>query len=64
MGMLSDAVQVGRVQNLITFIEKLKDTKGIVELRAEAARTTYASGPLEVELVVVSNGNERLRSSE
>jgi len=64
LGMLTDTVEVGRVQNLINFVEKLKGYKQSVELRAIAASPTYTSGPLTVELEIAQNGKVQVRSQE
>lgn len=64
LGMLTDTVEVGRVQNLINFVEKLKEYRQPVELRAIAANPTYTSGPLTVELEIAQNGKVQLRSQE
>lgn len=64
LGMLTDTVEVGRVQNLINFVEKLKEYKQPVELRAIAATPTYTSGPLTVELAIAQNGKVQVRSQE
>lgn len=64
LGMLTDIVEVGRVQNLINFVEKLKQYKQPVELRAIAASPTFTAGPLTVELEIAQNGRVQLRSQE
>jgi uncharacterized protein (DUF3084 family) len=56
LGMLSDSVQIGRIQNLISFIEQLKQYNQTVELRAIAAEVTYTSGPLKLEFIAAQNG--------
>lgn len=64
LGMLTDTVEIGRVQNLITFIEKLKTYTQTVELRAIAASPTFTAGPLTVELEIAPNAKALVRSSE
>ncbi|MDX2241699.1 MAG: DUF3084 domain-containing protein [Leptolyngbyaceae cyanobacterium bins.302] len=64
LGMLSDTVEVGRVQNLIAFVERLKEYKQTVELRAIAANPAYTAGPLTVELVIAQDGRIQVRSQE
>jgi uncharacterized protein (DUF3084 family) len=64
LGMLTDTVEVGRVQNLINFVDKLKEYRQPVELRAIAASPTYTSGPLTVELEIAQNGRVQVRSQE
>ena len=64
LGMLTDTVEVGRVQNLITFVEKLKEYKQPVELRAIAANSAYTAGPLTVALELAYNGRVEVRSQE
>ncbi|MDX2229993.1 MAG: DUF3084 domain-containing protein [Leptolyngbyaceae cyanobacterium bins.349] len=65
LGMLTDTVEVGRVQDLIAFIEKLKEYRQPVELRAIAANPTYTAGPLTVNLEIAQkNGKVQVRSQE
>ncbi len=56
LGILSDSVSIGRVQDLITFINQLKQYNQMIELRAVAADVTYTAGPLKLELVASQNG--------
>jgi uncharacterized protein (DUF3084 family) len=64
LGILTDTVQIGegRVQDLLTFIEKLQGYNETIELRAIASAPTLTAGPLKVNLVAVQNGKELLRS--
>jgi uncharacterized protein (DUF3084 family) len=63
LGILTDTVQIGngRVQDLLTFIEKLQGYNETIELRAIADGTTLTAGPLKVNLVALQNGKELLR---
>jgi uncharacterized protein (DUF3084 family) len=60
-GILTDQVQID-VPKTLTFIEKLKEYKQILELRLVVAEDTFTSGPLQVELVAADNGKILLRS--
>ncbi len=64
LGILTDTVQIGdgRVQDLLTFIEKLQQYNETIELRTIAQDTIFTAGPLKVNLVAVQNGKELLRS--
>lgn len=62
LGILSDSVQVGRIQDVITFIEQLKQYKQTIELKAVAANVTYTAGPLSIELIAIQNGQVLLRT--
>jgi uncharacterized protein (DUF3084 family) len=62
LGILSDSVQIGRIQDVITFIEQLKQNKQTVELKAVAAEVTYTAGPLNIDLVASQNGQILLRT--
>lgn len=64
LGMLTDTVEVGKVQNLIALVERLKEYKQPVELRAIAAGPTYTAGPLTVELAISQGGRIQGRSQE
>jgi uncharacterized protein (DUF3084 family) len=64
LGILSDSVQIGRIQNLISFIEQLRQYNETVELRAIAAEATYTAGPLKLEFVAGQNGRVLLRTTE
>jgi uncharacterized protein (DUF3084 family) len=63
LGMLSDSVQIGRIQNLITFIEQIKEYNQSLQLRAIAAEATYTSGPLKLEFAAVQNGQILFRTT-
>ncbi len=62
LGVLSDSVQIGRIQDVITFIEQLKQYKQPIELKAVAADVTYTAGPLNIELVAIQNGQVLIRT--
>lgn len=62
MGILNDTVEIGRLQNLIAFIEKLKQYEQTVELQALAADNAYTAGPLTVEFAAIAKGEQQLRS--
>ncbi|MBW4580481.1 MAG: DUF3084 domain-containing protein [Tildeniella nuda ZEHNDER 1965/U140] len=62
LGVLSDSVQIGRIQDVITFIEQLKQYKQTVELKAVAADVTYTAGPLNIDLIASQNGQVLLRT--
>jgi uncharacterized protein (DUF3084 family) len=64
LGILTDTVQIGRVQNLIVFIDKLKQYRQSIELKAVAANDTYTAGPLKVELVAEQNGQVLFRTQD
>ncbi|WP_017294820.1 DUF3084 domain-containing protein [Geminocystis herdmanii] len=52
----------GKIVSLINFIQKLElSDQSITEIIAIAANDTNTSGPLQVNLVVISNGEEILR---
>ncbi|XHX77060.1 MAG: DUF3084 domain-containing protein [Stenomitos frigidus ULC029] len=63
LGILADSVQIGRIQDVITFVEQLKQYNQTVELRAVAADVIYTAGPLNLELVAVQNGRVILRTN-
>ena len=63
LGILSDSVQIGRIQDVITFVEQLKQYKQTVELKAVAAEVTYTAGPLNLDLVASQNGQVLLRTT-
>jgi uncharacterized protein (DUF3084 family) len=63
LGILTeDSVDVGRIQNLVAFVEQLRQEKQPVSLKALAADTTFTAGPLKVELVAERNGLVLFRS--
>ncbi|PSB33640.1 DUF3084 domain-containing protein [Stenomitos frigidus] len=62
LGVLTDSVQIGRIQDVITFIEQLKQYKQTVELKAVAADVTYTAGPLNIDLIASQNGQVLLRT--
>lgn len=52
----------GQIVSLVNFIQQLEGSdRGIDEIRAVASETTYSSGPLQVNLLVMSEGQEIMR---
>lgn len=52
----------GQIVSLVNFIQQLEGSnQGIDEIRAVASQTTYSSGPLQVNLLVMSQGQEIMR---
>lgn len=62
LGILTDSVQIGRIQDVITFIEQLKQYNQTIELRAVTSDVTYTVGPLNIDLVASQNGQVLLRT--
>ena len=62
LGLLSDSIDIGRIQDLIIFIEQLRQYNQPIELKAVATEDTYISGPLRIELVAFQNGQVLFRS--
>jgi uncharacterized protein (DUF3084 family) len=62
-GVLTEGVQIDRLQAWSSFIEQLRQYNSTVEIRAVAAEVTYTVGPLKIELVAVQNGQVILRTS-
>ncbi|MGV0027857.1 DUF3084 domain-containing protein [Phormidesmis priestleyi] len=62
-GVLTEGVQIDRLQTWSSFIEQLRQYDSSVELRVVAAEVTYTVGPLKIELVAVQNGQVILRTS-
>jgi uncharacterized protein (DUF3084 family) len=62
LGILNDSVSIGRVQDLIAFIDQLKQYNQMVELKAVAADVTSNAGPLKIELVAAQNGTILFRT--
>jgi uncharacterized protein (DUF3084 family) len=62
-GVLTEGVQIDRLQTWSSFIEQLRQYDSSVELRIVAAEVTYTVGPLKIELVAVQNGQVILRTS-
>lgn len=62
LGILTDSVQIGRIQDVITFIEQLKQYNQTIELRAVTSDVTYTIGPLNIDLVASQNGQVLLRT--
>ncbi|QZZ22780.1 DUF3084 domain-containing protein [Leptothermofonsia sichuanensis E412] len=63
LGILTDSVEIGRIQDLITFITQLKQHNQMVELKAVASEVTYVAGPLKVELIAVRDGQVLFRTT-
>lgn len=63
LGILTDSVEIGRIQDLITFIGQLKQYNQMVDLKAVAGEVTYISGPLKLELLAIQDGKVLFRSS-
>jgi uncharacterized protein (DUF3084 family) len=63
LGILTDSVQIGRIQDLVTFIGQVKQYNQMVELKAVATEVTYVSGPLKIELVATQYGKVLFRTS-
>lgn len=52
----------GKITSLVNFIQELqKSNEKIDEIRAIATNATYSSGPLQISLVVISDGKEIIR---
>ena len=52
----------GKITSLVNFIQELQlSDQSITEIRTVAANETYTSGPLQINLVVFSNGKEIFR---
>ncbi len=62
LGIVSDSVEIGRIQDLVSFIEQLRQYNQPVELKAVAAETTFTAGPLRIELLATQNGQVLFRS--
>ncbi|MBD2327501.1 DUF3084 domain-containing protein [Alkalinema sp. FACHB-956] len=62
-GLLSDNVQVSRIQALIQFIDGLRQYDSSIEIRAIAGDVTYTAGPMRLELIAVQNGQTVLQTS-
>lgn len=56
MGILTDTIQIDRVDKLVSFIESIKSYQQPIELRIVAADVAYTAGPLRVQLVAAQNG--------
>ena len=52
----------GKITSLVNFIQELQlSDQSISEIRTVAANETYTAGPLQINLVVLSNGKEIFR---
>jgi uncharacterized protein (DUF3084 family) len=64
LGILTDSVQIGRIQNLVMFLEQVRQSKQTLVLKAVAMDVTYTSGPLTLEFVAEQNGKVLFRTKE
>jgi uncharacterized protein (DUF3084 family) len=62
LGLLTDSLDIGRIQDVIGFMERLRQYNQSVEIRAVAAEDTYTAGPLRIELIALQNGQILFRS--
>lgn len=62
-GVLSEGVQIDRLQAWSSFIEQLRQYQTPIEVRVVAAEVTYTVGPLKIELVAIQDGQVVLRTS-
>lgn len=62
LGMLTDRVEVGRIQGVIAFVEQLKRYSRSLNLKAVASETIYTAGPLHLELIAEEDGQILFRS--
>ena len=52
----------GKITSLVNFIQELEKTnQSIDEIRTVAANESFTSGPLQINLIVISDGEEILR---
>ncbi|MCL6435180.1 MAG: DUF3084 domain-containing protein [Leptolyngbyaceae cyanobacterium HOT.MB2.61] len=63
LGILTDSVEIGRIQDVITFISQLKQYNQMVDLKAVAAEVTNVSGPLKIDLLATQNGKVLFRTN-
>jgi uncharacterized protein (DUF3084 family) len=56
LGILGESVDIGRIQNVIAFVEQLKQTKQTVLIKAVAAEAIYTAGPLKIEFIAEKDG--------
>jgi uncharacterized protein (DUF3084 family) len=64
MGILTDTLQIGRIQSLISFVDRLRQYQQPLELKVVASDTTYTAGPLKVELQATQEGQLLFRSQD
>ncbi|MEB3294799.1 MAG: DUF3084 domain-containing protein [Synechococcales bacterium] len=62
-GVLTDNVQVSRVQSYIRFLDQLREVEGTVEIRAIAGEKTYPSSPMRLEFMAIQNGQTILQTN-
>ncbi|MFM7449686.1 MAG: DUF3084 domain-containing protein [Leptolyngbyaceae cyanobacterium] len=62
LGIQADSIEIGRIQNLIAFVEQLRQYNKPLEVKVIAADVTPVSGPLRLEFVATQDGNVVLRS--
>jgi len=64
LGILREpAVDIGRIQNLITFVEQVRQSRRPLELRAIAAEPALTAGPVKLEFIAVEKGQTLFRST-
>lgn len=58
-GVIGTTVQIsdGRAETLMTFLEQVKNYGGPVQLQAIAATPIFTTGPIQIELVAIKDGN-------
>lgn len=61
-GILNNSVELGRIQNLASFLEQLKTVQQPVNVVAVAAEPIYTIGPLKLEFIAEANGQILFRS--
>lgn len=64
LGILTDSVEIGKLQNLILFTEQLKQSKQPISLKAIASAVTYTAGPLKLELIAEQDGQILFRTQD
>ncbi|WP_421654912.1 DUF3084 domain-containing protein [Leptothermofonsia sp. ETS-13] len=63
LGILTDSVEIGRIQDVIIFISQLKQYNQMVDLKAVAAEVTNVSGPLKIDLLATQDGKVLFRTN-
>ncbi len=62
LGIQADSVEIGRIQDVIAFIEQLRLYNQPLEVKAVAATVTYVAGPLRIEFIASQNGRILFRT--
>jgi uncharacterized protein (DUF3084 family) len=62
LGVLNSSVDLGRIQDVVVFMEQLQKYDEPVELRAVASDVTYTAGPLKLEFIATQKGSVLFRS--